>query len=142
MSVKLSSRQCFTLASANRMLPLIRVIVGDIVELFQDLKGREERLGALREGHDKSSSPVGLDGDEIRADLEKDVEKLQGFVEELQELGVDFKDPVLGLIDFPAIMDNQEVCLCWRLGEPAIVHWHARDAGYSERQTIDPSAWN
>jgi len=140
MSAKVAPRQMFSLATANRTLPLVRVIVSDIVELFRDVRDREERLNSVRRGETDSSNredPYSEEVEQIRADLEKDVEKLQGFVDELQELGVEFKDPVLGLIDFPAMRDGQEVCLCWKLGEPAIEHWHTRDAGYSGRQPLD-----
>jgi len=140
MSAKVAPRQMFSLATANRMLPLVRVIVSDIVELFRDVRDREERLNGLRRGETGNSDrtdPYSEEVEQIRSDLEKDVEKLQGFVDELQELGVEFKDPVMGLIDFPAMMDGEEVCLCWKLGEPTIAHWHTRESGYSGRQPLD-----
>ncbi len=139
MSAKLASRPMFSVASANRMLPLVRMIVSDIVELFRDVRDREERLNGLRKG-DASNIPRGDLYDEeveqIRRELEKDVERLQSFVDELLELGVEFKDPVIGLIDFPALMDGQEVYLCWKLGEPTVTHWHTLDAGFSGRQEL------
>ena len=140
MSAKVAPRQMFSLATANRTLPLVRVIVSDIVELFRDVRDREERLNSLRRGETSDSNrddAYSEEVEQIRLDLEKDVEKLQGFVDELQELGVEFKDPVMGLIDFPAMRDGQEVCLCWKLGEPNIAHWHTRDAGYSGRRPLD-----
>ena len=145
MSAKVAPRQMFSLATANRTLPLVRVIVSDIVELFRDVRDREERLNGLRRGETGSSGrddPYSEEVEQIRLDLEKDVEKLQGFVDELLELGVEFKDPVMGLIDFPAMRDGEEVCLCWKLGEPTISHWHTRDAGYTGRQPLDQSDAN
>lgn len=139
MSAKLASRPLFTLASANRMLPLVRMIVSDIVELFRDVRDREERLNGLRQGDARSKQRGDLYDEEveqIRQDLEKDVERLQSFVDELLELGVEFKDPVIGLIDFPAMMDGQEVYLCWKLGEPTITHWHTLEAGFTGRQLL------
>ena len=139
MSAKLASRPMFSVASANRMLPLVRMIVGDIVDLFRDVRDREERLNGLRKGDARNIQRGDLYDEEveqIRLDLEKDVERLQGFVDELLELGVEFKDPVIGLIDFPAMMDGQEVSLCWKLGEPTITHWHTLDAGFSGRQLL------
>ena len=139
MSAKLASRPMFSVASANRMLPLVRMIVSDIVELFRDVRDREERLSSLRKGDARNIQRGDLYDEEveqIRLDLEKDVERLQGFVDELLELGVEFKDPVIGLIDFPSMMDGQEVYLCWKLGEPTITHWHTRDAGFSGRQEL------
>ncbi len=140
MSAKVAPRQMFSLATANRTLPLVRVIVSDIVELFRDVRDREERLNSLRRdgpGNSSRDDVYSEEVEQIRRDLEKDVEKLQGFVDELQELGVEFKDPVMGLIDFPAMRDGQEVCLCWKLGEPTIAHWHTRDSGYTGRKPLD-----
>jgi hypothetical protein len=33
-------------------------------------------------------------------------------------------------------MDNREVYLCWRLGEPAVEHWHELNAGFAGRQRL------
>jgi len=56
--------------------------------------------------------------EQVRQELERDVERLQGFIDELQELGVEFKDPVMGLVDFPAKRDGKEVCPVLEAGEP------------------------
>jgi len=32
-------------------------------------------------------------------------------------------------VDFPAIVDNQEVYLCWKLGEIASASYHRQDEG-------------
>jgi len=29
------------------------------------------------------------------------------------------------------------VLLCWRMGEPAIEHWHTMESGFQGRQPID-----
>lgn len=140
MSSKVASRQLFSLESANRTLPLVRVIVSDIVELFRDVRDREERLNDLRRGSSTTSTREDAYSEEveqIRLELEKDVERLQGYVDELQELGVEFKDPVMGLIDFPAMKDGKEIYLCWKLGEPAVAHWHSREDGFAGRQPVD-----
>jgi hypothetical protein len=145
MSAKLAPRTLFTVAAANKALPLVRAIVQDIVDLYTDVREREQRLTALRRGSPGKAShgsgdPYGEEVEQIRTELEKDVEKLEGFVEELTELGVEFKDPVMGLVDFPATMDGQEVSLCWKLGEPAVEFWHTHDAGFQGRQRLDDPA--
>ena len=33
-------------------------------------------------------------------------------------------------------MDDHEVYLCWRLGEPEVGHWHDLDAGFAGRQKL------
>jgi hypothetical protein len=48
------------------------------------------------------------------------------------------KDLDVGLLDFPARINNQEVYLCWRLGEDRIRFYHRQDEGFSARKPIDP----
>ena len=145
MNAKLAPRTLFTAASANKALPLVRAIVQDIVELYGDVRDREQRLNALRRGSTGKAhqdDPYSEEVEQIRLELEKDVEKLEGFVEELVELGVEFKDPVIGLVDFPASINGQEVCLCWKLGEPAVEFWHTHDAGFQGRQRLEQPTSN
>lgn len=140
MSAKLAPRQYFSVASANQTLPLVRAIVTDIVELYPEVRDREERLTRITRGRSKGSRPDDLYSEEVeqvRQDLERDVERLQGFIDELQQLGVEFKDPVLGLVDFPAKRNGEEVCLCWKLGEPSVDFWHTVEAGFQGREKLD-----
>jgi hypothetical protein len=142
MSAKLAPRTLFTVATANKTLPLVRAIVQDIVDLYGDVREREQRLNSLRRGttskqQHEQGDPYSEEVEQIRLELEKDVEKLEGFVEELVELGVEFKDPVMGLVDFPAALNGQEVYLCWKLGEPSVEFWHTHEAGFQGRQKLD-----
>ena len=43
-----------------------------------------------------------------------------------------------GLLDFPAIIDNQDVYLCWKLGEDRIRFYHRQDEGFAGRKPLDP----
>jgi hypothetical protein len=42
------------------------------------------------------------------------------------------------LLDFPAIIDNQDVYLCWKLGEDRIRFYHRQDEGFAGRKPLDP----
>ena len=140
MSAKLAPRQYFSVASANQTLPLVRAIVSDIVELYPEVRDREERLTRITRGRSKDSRADDLyteEVEQVRQDLERDVERLQGFIDELQELGVEFKDPVMGLVDFPAKRDGKEVCLCWKLGEATVDFWHTVDGGFQAREQLN-----
>ncbi len=139
MSAKLAPRQYFSVASANQTLPLVRAIVSDIVELYPEVRDREERLTRITRGRSKDSRTDDVyteEVEQVRQDLERDVERLQGFIDELQELGVEFKDPVLGLVDFPAKRSGKEVCLCWKLGEPTVDYWHTVESGFQGREKL------
>lgn len=139
MSAKLAPRQYFSVESANQTLPLVRAIVSDIVELYPEVNDRTERLARITRGRPKDprpDDPYSEELEQIRQDLERDVERLQGFIDELHELGVEFKDPTMGLVDFPAKHDGKEVCLCWKLGEPSVDFWHTVESGFQGRKRI------
>ena len=55
---------------------------------------------------------------------------------ELDRLDVVVRDADRGLVDFPALRDGEEVYLCWLVGEPAVTHWHALEAGFGGRRRL------
>jgi hypothetical protein len=133
-----SPRKLFTLEQANAALPLVRAICTDLAQLSQEVIERRERLALLRAGR-QGSKTHGLYTDElahVEDELEKDTERLQEYVEELRSLGVEPKNGPEGLVDFPSVMDGRIVFLCWKLGEPEVLHWHELDAGFMGRQSL------
>jgi Uncharacterized conserved protein (DUF2203) len=58
-----------------------------------------------------------------------------GF-EHLERLDVVVRDLERGLIDFPSLIDGEEVYLCWLLDEPVVRHWHAVEAGFGGRRPL------
>jgi hypothetical protein len=73
-------------------------------------------------------------------ELQALAQEIDGYIAELQELGVEFKGFDMGLVDFPGELGGRPVYLCWRLGEEAVEHWHEIDAGFAGRQPLSPSA--
>jgi len=135
------AKRFFTLAEANQRLPLVRAIVNDIVELFTDVEQRRQRLIELIERNPLNSkrvaSPYTEELEQMQADIQADIERLNQFAHELEELGVELKDPRLGLIDFPTLVDGREAYLCWKLGEPEVGFWHEVTTGFQGRQPVD-----
>jgi hypothetical protein len=129
-------QKSFTVEDADRMLPLVSRIVRDVVEQtrrWQERVRAYEVLGA-------SASPDHPDPElgRLQREIQQLAADIDGFIAELAALGVELKDLETGLVDFPAEMDGRPVYLCWRYGEPAVRHWHERDAGYRGRQPIVP----
>lgn len=138
-----SARKLFTLEEANASLPLVRAIVEDLSRLSRDVLERRERLAALpghqeREGRDPYSEEMAL----IQEELESDTEELKGYIEELRALGVEPKNGLDGIVDFPALLEGRVVYLCWKLGEPDVRHWHELDAGFAGRHVLTPGAFS
>ena len=131
----------FTIEQANAMLPLVRAITSDLATLAREVMERRHRLATLTAGRNlKRGDPYSDELGQIETDLEKDVTKLHEYVEELARLGVEPKGAVEGLIDFPSLMDGRVVYLCWRLGEPEVLHWHEIDGGFAGRQPLTAGA--
>ena len=78
---------------------------------------------------------------QIEDELTKDSERLHEYVEELRTLGVEPKNGPEGLIDFPSLIDGRVVYLCWKLGEPEVLHWHELEAGFPGRQFFTQKAY-
>jgi hypothetical protein len=58
-------------------------------------------------------------------------------VNKIQETGCVVKDLDTGLIDFPSLLDGQEVYLCWKVGEDRIEYWHGLHEGFAGRKPLD-----
>jgi len=129
-------KKFYTVEQANAMLPLLTRILRDITELMQDLHQRYERIAHLQH----SGSSTEAHSEETRtlvAEFERDQERMHEFEAELKQLDVELKDHFTGLIDFPCWQDDREIYLCWRLGEPAVAHWHELDSGFAGRQRLN-----
>ena len=61
---------------------------------------------------------------------------LNEVVEEIQELGCLVKDIDLGLVDFYALVDGQDIFYCWQLGEQEVRYWHSVNEGFANRRPL------
>jgi len=127
----------FTIEQANATLPLVRAITSDLATLAKDVVERRHRLALLTSGRDlKPGDPYSDELAQMEAELERDAVRLQEYVDELRELGVEPKGAVEGLVDFPCMLDGKLVLLCWRLGEPEVLYWHDLESGFAGRQPL------
>ena len=127
----------FTVQQANATLPLVRAITADIVTLARDVIDRKQRIDHLNAGRAANSDDMYSDElSQIAEEVEKDTQRLQEYAEELRQLGVELKGASEGLVDFPSMMDGRIVYLCWKYGEPEVMHWHELDAGFAGRQPL------
>ena len=127
----------YSVDEANRSLPLVRAIVEDIVRQSRLVDGLQQRLRrVLRERRRPSDDLYSEELAQTQNELEIEEEKLQNYVGELRNLGVELKSDETGLCDFRSMMNGREVYLCWRLGEPQVMFWHELDAGFAGRQAL------
>lgn len=117
----------FTLAEANRTLPLVSRIVGDIVAVH----GQVSHLQASLEAGVK-----GKKAEALEQDLERRLSRLNELVDELKAVGCELKDCSIGLIDFPGRHQDRDIYLCWKHGEEHINYWHELHAGFAGRKPV------
>jgi hypothetical protein len=125
----------FTLAEANRTLPLVKRIVADITALYPEwrsLVSQYEVVAAqARPDWGESAEQVRL-----RSEIEVVAKRMQVFLHELEQVGCVFKGFDEGLVDFHGKLDERNIFWCWKQGEDEIRHWHDLEAGYAGRQPI------
>lgn len=120
-------RKHYTPELANRSLPLVKAITADV----------QATARAIQQTSSRMRDAQGPLLERLQQDLEGLREHFTALCAELDQLGIELKDPLAGLIDFRARRQGQEVYLCWRLGEDAVGHWHRLDAGIAGRRPLD-----
>jgi hypothetical protein len=131
----------FTLTEAERTRREVEPTLIEAIEVRRKLTPLDEELTALAARIQWSGGLAVAYEQVARVRFERDrlVESLKTALERIQATGCVVKDLEMGLLDFPAIVDNQEVYLCWRLGEERIRFWHRQDEGFAGRKPIDPA---
>ncbi|MHC5539974.1 DUF2203 family protein, partial [Singulisphaera rosea] len=129
-------RRYFSVEEANKTLPLVRAIMTDIVRQWNTVSELKQRLSAVKSDRGRASGDVYSEElAQSQAEMGAEEKALGAYIDELTELGVEFKGPD-GLCDFYSMMDGREVLLCWRLGEPEVLFWHETNAGVAGRQPL------
>jgi len=115
----------FTPEEAERTLPLVRQIVQDILTAGQQARQYVQTLGEEAESHPW---------------IQEKIQEIQAYIQELEDIGCYFKDWnfEIGLVDFPAIINGEQVFLCWRSDETHIRYYHGIHEGYAGRKPIPP----
>ncbi len=125
-----SGKKFFTLAEAQKSLPLIRRIAAD-VQATQSVRLRlYAQLNAVHVELSANHQRI------LAREFEKATARLEQLMEELWKLGVELKDPSRALMDFPCRHQGREVLLCWKAGELTVSYFHEIDDGYAGRKPV------
>src|SRR6478672_7729199 len=100
---KKDAKKLFTPAQANAMLPLLRSILRDVTTLAKELYDLQERYQQIKGSDNVLMSARREELEGMEATFESGREKMHSFLEELEKLGIELKDPFTGLVDFRAI---------------------------------------
>lgn len=129
----------FNLEEAESLLPAIVKLLEAAIANKKTIEAVDEEMNQAR---NRIMQAGGLLPDHSilsKRKLEKDESftRLQGALEKIASSGCLVKDLDIGLIDFPCLVNNREIYLCWKLGEPRIGFWHNVEEGYGGRKPVD-----
>jgi hypothetical protein len=127
----------FTPEEANAALVELRPIVERMVQHRRNLIAAQKLQAEL------VTRIAGNGGDMMPSDLREAAETIQReaaaiaeSAERINAAGAEIKSLEEGLLDFPAKRGDEDVLLCWKLGEDEIRYWHGVDEGFAGRKPL------
>ena len=138
------ANRTFTLSEAQVLLPvlesLLRTAMGSkrlVVEIDAELQDVGNRIFV------NGGTLVNIVRLAARkAEREKALQRVKDSLAEIDAAGVQVKDLDIGLLDFPCVVEDRVILLCWKLGEKSIGHWHGTEEGFANRKPIDDKIAN
>jgi len=122
----------FTLNQANEMLP-------SVIKKFQNIINMKNEVVKIQSDLENNPKYMTTFKDYIikKQELNSAITNFYKSIEELESTGVSIKSIEQGLLDFPSLMFNEEIWLCWKEGETEIKFWHGKDEGFNGRKPIE-----
>jgi hypothetical protein len=133
-------RAHFTIGEVEALIPTMEQIFVHVLQLRAGLHALGSKLD--RAGVRVTRDDVELDAGppavrQARAVFRGLDEALTDQLDRIRALGGQVKDVETGLVDFPSTRGDEEILLCWKLGEKRVGFWHSVEGGYGARRPID-----
>jgi len=131
------TKRYFSLGEANALLSYLEPMMRSLQDLKREIDTKYDALQMAKyeagvphlQGHDAFFAQ--------EAALEFLIYNAQSLLDQIHATGVEVKDIEMGLLDFYSLIDeDEEVLLCWRLGEQEIRYWHGVHEGFQSRKPI------
>jgi len=131
----------FTLEEANAALPELSSLIRQVNTRRQDLIYLHVELEGLRsqQGHNQPDAQLGRRIAEKEAEVSGIRKDLRDLAQTVDAMGCTLRDYERGLVDFPAIIEQQPAYLCWRMGEESVQFWHGPEEGFAGRKPLGVS---
>ena len=121
----------YTPKEANQALVVVRPLIEEMTRLGEKIRERQPELWSV------AQKSAGNGGNPELSRTLKEFDRLDALLHQLQDMGIQVKDLIAGLIDFVALHDGREVYLCWKYGEASVEYWHEIEDGFAGRQLIN-----
>lgn len=122
----------FTLKEANAMLP-------SVIKKFKNLVNMKNEVIRIQSELESNPKYMSSFKDYVlkKQELNSTISNLYKAIEDIESIGVVIKSVDEGLLDFPSLMFNEEIWLCWKDGETEIKFWHGKDEGFNGRKPVE-----
>ena len=99
---------------------------------------RLEEVGCAPGGDDFDPAPSGASAEVVNdlTTLKTLIDALKAEVKTLGEAGCLVKNIDEGIVDWYSSRGDEDVLLCWKLGEKEVAYWHDLESGFSARRPI------
>ena len=150
----------FTINEANTLLPIVRPTIERILEIIRRLRAKSEiviRAQRLERrvvtavfvdvvGSTRLAEQIDPETPNLMRRLQQNdeiaalIKQINDAVNEIQQHGCVCKGVEQGLLDFPCLLGEEIVFLCWQYGEAEIAYWHRIEDGFAGRRPLlDPT---
>jgi hypothetical protein len=128
----------FTWNVAQRMLPLVGRIVGDVLQHRRSLTRMHLEKNRLDRNRRSLTWPERSRRYQLDEEIAAEERKMREALAELEALGVALIDPRFGQVGFPTVVNDRSAFFSWRPGEDGPQYWHFADD--TDRRPV-PSVW-
>lgn len=124
----------FSKKEAEALIPKLESVFAEIAAIMARGEAKAAKAGELESS---GRDPVGLEIE--KSQLRGMASEVESKLASIVELGAAPKGISPALVDFPARIEGREACLCWKLGEKSITHWHGLEEGFTGRKPLPPA---
>lgn len=127
----------FTPDEANALLPQLREELAKLRALLKQIQEQEQELQRVKSN---PFADVTIAANDPYFLLEGRIDfmrmEAQLAIDNFARSGVLLKMVEPGLLDFPALIDGEEVLICWKEGEERVTHYHGWHDGFAGRRRL------
>ena len=124
----------FTINEANALLPIVRPTIERLLEIIRRLRVQSEIV--IRAEQIDPETPNLMRRLQQNDEIADVIKQINHTVDEIQQHGCVCKGVEQGLLDFPCLLGEEIVFLCWQYGEPEITYWHKIEDGFAGRRPL------
>ena len=122
----------YTPQTADKALPEVKRLFEDIIVQKNHVVALQEEIQTIIDSGNPFEGFI-----KKKQELNAAVSNLYKAIEQLEATGVIIKSVDEGLLDFPSRRFDEEVWLCWKVGENKVKFWHGKEECFMGRKPLE-----